>query len=297
MAIREPLEYSGSLDSYARIEHTPIIGTEFPDLQVVDILDDDEKLRDLAIFVSQRCVVFLRNQDIDIEQQKKLAQRLGELTGKPSTSTLHKHPVKRNDRYGLNKNENLDDEVTIISSEANRDFYPERFQYPPPLASLGWHTDMSWEKASADYSVLKMNYLPDGAVGGDTLWASGYEAYDRLSSPMKNMADGLKQWHHQDDYNAIFGRDLSQQLQGERGSPFNTSTDWRTLQPVVRTNPVTGWKSLFGAVTPHLVSGIEGVTKHESDILQKYFHQLVAENHDLQVRLKWRQHDMAIWDK
>lgn len=56
---------------------------------------------------------------------------------------------------------------------------------------------MSWEKASADYSVLKMNYLPDGAVGGDTLWASGYEAYDRLSSPMKNMADGLKQWHHQ----------------------------------------------------------------------------------------------------
>lgn len=49
MAIREPLEYSGSLDSYARIEHTPIIGTEFPDLQVVDILDDDEKLRDLAI--------------------------------------------------------------------------------------------------------------------------------------------------------------------------------------------------------------------------------------------------------
>lgn len=49
MAIREPLEYSGSLDKYARIEHTAVIGTEFSDLQVADILDDDEKLRDFAI--------------------------------------------------------------------------------------------------------------------------------------------------------------------------------------------------------------------------------------------------------
>jgi len=38
--------------------------------------------------VSQRGVVFLRNQDISVEQQKILGQKLGELTGKPETSKV-----------------------------------------------------------------------------------------------------------------------------------------------------------------------------------------------------------------
>ena len=38
--------------------------------------------------VSQRGVVFFRNQDLDIEAQKALGQRLGELTGKPDTSKV-----------------------------------------------------------------------------------------------------------------------------------------------------------------------------------------------------------------
>lgn len=36
--------------------------------------------------VSQRGVVFFRNQELNSDQQKQLAQKLGELTGKPSTS-------------------------------------------------------------------------------------------------------------------------------------------------------------------------------------------------------------------
>lgn len=47
--IKEPLRYSGSLKDYRRVEHTQAIGTEFPDLQLADILDDDVKIRDLAI--------------------------------------------------------------------------------------------------------------------------------------------------------------------------------------------------------------------------------------------------------
>lgn len=39
--------------------------------------------------VSQRGVVFFRDQDINIEDQKLLGQRLGELTGKPATSKVH----------------------------------------------------------------------------------------------------------------------------------------------------------------------------------------------------------------
>ncbi len=44
-----PLTYSGSLDSYEQFDVTPVVGREFPTLQASDLLDDDVKLRDLAI--------------------------------------------------------------------------------------------------------------------------------------------------------------------------------------------------------------------------------------------------------
>lgn len=47
--IREPLKYSGSLDEYKSFDVTPVIGREFSEVQLTDILNDDQKLRDLAI--------------------------------------------------------------------------------------------------------------------------------------------------------------------------------------------------------------------------------------------------------
>lgn len=91
--------------------------------------------------------------------------------------------------------------------------------------------------------------------------------------------------------------------------------------PVVRTNPVTGWKSLFGAAHQVEQGWINDVTERESEILKAYCEyilrlaaeiselltkvvltyvavlQLIAENHDLQVRFRWNQNDLAIWDK
>jgi alpha-ketoglutarate-dependent taurine dioxygenase len=59
---------------------------------------------------------------------------------------------------------------------------------------------------------------------------------------------------------------------------------------------VTGWKSLFGAGHQIEHGWIDGVTSRESDILKAYFLQLIAENHDLQVRFRWEENDLAIWD-
>lgn len=44
-----PLTYSGSLDQYEQFDTTAVIGREFPNLQLTDILHDDTKIRDLAI--------------------------------------------------------------------------------------------------------------------------------------------------------------------------------------------------------------------------------------------------------
>lgn len=102
--LTSPLKYSGSLDQYKSFDVTNVIGREFPELQLSDILNDDNKIRDLAItgkmeaffelihakynIVSQRGVVFFRNQSLNIDDQKLLGQKLGELTGKPETSKV-----------------------------------------------------------------------------------------------------------------------------------------------------------------------------------------------------------------
>ena len=47
--LSSPLNYSGSLDAYHHFDVTAVIGREFPDLQLSQILHDDIKIRDLAI--------------------------------------------------------------------------------------------------------------------------------------------------------------------------------------------------------------------------------------------------------
>jgi hypothetical protein len=50
----EPLKYSGSLDGYEHFSTTPVIGEEFPTLQISEILSDNNKIRDLAILGKSR---------------------------------------------------------------------------------------------------------------------------------------------------------------------------------------------------------------------------------------------------
>lgn len=47
--IRKPVPNGGSLNKYRHFEVTPIIGTEFPEVQLTDLLHDDTKIRDLAV--------------------------------------------------------------------------------------------------------------------------------------------------------------------------------------------------------------------------------------------------------
>lgn len=69
-----------------------------------------------------------------------------------------------------------------------------------------------------------------------------------------------------------------------RGAPENVGKELKAIHPVVRTNPVTGWKSIF-PVGAH-ISHINGLTPEESSKLLKWFIELTVENHDLQCRFK-----------
>ena len=67
------------------------------------------------------------------------------------------------------------------------------------------------------------------------------------------------------------------------------------IHPVIRTNPVTGWKSVFAV--GHHVQKINELAPIESSHLLEWFTKLITENHDLQVRHRWQNaNDVAIWD-
>ncbi|KAK7214621.1 hypothetical protein V2G26_002624 [Clonostachys chloroleuca] len=296
-----PLKYSGSLDQYYSFQHTPAIGTEFPDLQVSNLLNKDEALRDLAILTSQRGVVFFRNQKLDPDQLKLLAGKLGELTGKPSTSKLHRHALIESQKaLATEVNGKFDDEVWVISSHVMRNHFPARFNSLRPLASDEWHTEqvscIAYENIPADYTVLHMMQNPEDGSGGDTLWASGYEAYNRLSPHFRKMVDEMTVTTSQPRMLRVLEEQDLKVVNGSRGAPENTSSNFQAVHPVVRTNPVTGWKSLYGAGVSARDGSIHGVTKYENDILREYFDKLISQNHDLQVRFKWGLGDLAIWD-
>lgn len=129
----------------------------------------------------------------------------------------------------------------------------------------------------------------------DTLWASGYELYDRLSAPYQRFLDTLTATYAQPKFNETAAKNNFKIFPGPRGSPHNTGEELSAVHPVVRTNPVTGWKSVFAV--GHHVQHINDLTPLESKALLEWFVRLIVDNHDLQVRNRWQNpNDVAIWD-
>jgi alpha-ketoglutarate-dependent taurine dioxygenase len=103
-------------------------------------------------------------------------------------------------------------------------YSPSRLAHSPfPLPSI------TFERIPSDYAILKIIKKPEDA-GGDTLWASGYELYDRLSPDFQKLAEGLTATHHQPGFVKVaneFGEALIEQ---DRGAPENTGLDFKASQ-------------------------------------------------------------------
>ncbi|CZR70197.1 related to taurine dioxygenase [Phialocephala subalpina] len=292
---KEPLKLSGALNHFQSFDVTPVIGREFVGVNLAKWLrapNSDELLRDLAITISQRGVVFFRKQDdVTNDLQKELVQRLGELSGKPSTSKLHIHPVAN----GKRELGDGDDEISVISSQQAKKIYADKFQpdQKKQSAKQAWHSDITFEPIPSDYALLRLTELPK--TGGDTLWASGYEVYDRISEPVQKFLESLTATYAQPGFNKAAEKNGFKIYTEERGAPENVGEILEAIHPVIRTNPVTGWKSVFAV--GHHVEKINGLAEGESKALLDWFTALVVENHDLQVRHRWQNsNDLAIWD-
>ncbi|RGP59218.1 taurine catabolism dioxygenase taud/tfda [Fusarium sporotrichioides] len=118
------------------------------------------------------------------------------------------------------------------------------------------------------------------------MWSSSCELYDKISPSYRKFLESLTAIFAQRRLPRVAKEKGFELYTEPRGSPNNIGTSLATTHPVVRTNPVTGWKSLF-AVGNH-VESINDLTPDESKRLLDWFLQLIVEEHDSQLRHKWK---------
>jgi len=124
---------------------------------------------------------------------------------------------------------------------------------------------------------------------------SGYDIYDRFSKPYQRFFDSLTATFVGDSFLQAVEAGRALLYDQARGSPENRGRHLSATHPLVRTNPVTGWKSLFGIGNfPKVINELD--PEESTELLEK-FYRVILDNHDLQVRFKWRNsNDIAIWD-
>ena len=196
---------------------------------------------------------------------------------------MHIHPVLNNtSEFGV-----ADAEISTISSLARKKYFEGQASSDSRRYDAAqWHSDIQFEPAPADYTSLRLTELPSS--GGDTLWASGYEIYDRFSRRYQEFLETLTATFSGDGFLKAAERnpDRVKIYEDPRGSPLNSGRELTAVHPVVRTNPVTGWKSVF-ALGP-FPKTINELNQKESEELLNKFRSTITENHDLQVRFRWR---------
>jgi taurine dioxygenase len=242
---------------------TPKIGTEISGLDL-DTLTSAQK-NELALLVAYRGVVFFRKQDnLTVDKLLDLGRYYG---------TLHKHASTGVPKAW--KEQNLE-EIHVVWSEENKKPTVEH-----PQTYL-WHSDVSYELQPPSYTFLQL--LDGPQEGGDTIWALGYALYDSLSPPLREYLEkltALHSAHEQAAASVSSGKSV-------RREPILTE------HPLVRTHPVTGYKSLF--VNPGFTRSIKGVPTAESDAILKYLFDLIVTAQEHSVRFRWNINDVAVWD-
>jgi taurine dioxygenase len=132
-------------------------------------------------------------------------------------------------------------------------------------------------------SILRAVEVPP--IGGDTLWADMYAAYEGLSTGMRAFLDGLTAIH---DFLPAFGPHLAPGALAEMRATFP-----QVEHPVVRTHPVTGRKLLY--VNASFTVRIVGMGLDESHALLDFLTTRAA-TPEYQCRFRWRPSSVAMWD-
>jgi taurine dioxygenase len=218
---------------------TGALGAEIEGLQLRDL--NAGQVDSIRALLHQHLVLFFPGQFLDIDAHVALGSRFG---------PLESHP-------------NLDNPFTT---------HPQVFELAASHGGVAdeWHSDISFSPNPAAISILNMIKCPP--VGGDTMWASTYAAYEALSAPLQELCAGLTALHDA----------------APHGQP-----EVNTIHPVVRIHPVTGRRALF--VNQHFTRRLVELSHDESRLLLDYLVRWIA-NPRFTVRYRWQKGTIAMWD-
>ena len=171
-----------------------------------------------------------------------------------------------------------DHEIALVTNKPKPDGKPSDSRYTGRV----WHSDRSYTTIPAAASLLRAVEVPD--VGGETMFANMYLAYDTLSDTMKKMIADLHGVHGGATRKIL-------DLTPERAAEMKRLNP-PVAQPLVRVHPETGRKALY---VGDKVKKIVGLTLEESrpllDFLVKH-----ATRYEFLYRHQWRANDLLVWD-
>ena len=207
----------------------------------------------------EHLVLFFRDQTLSPAQFLALGRRFGEVVEYPFVKGLDDHP-----------------EIIPV------------LKLPHEHVNFGgvWHSDTAYLEVPPMASMLIARELPP--VGGDTLFANMYLAYETLSDGMKRMLEGLVAVNSSAKADASRTREDRMKDIGRE-----TRKEYVAAHPVVRRHPETGRPALYVNIA-HTVR-FDGMTEEESAPLLGYLfqHQVRPE---FTCRFRWHPGSIALWD-
>ncbi|MER6379339.1 TauD/TfdA family dioxygenase [Streptomyces sp. NPDC001250] len=222
-------------------------------------------------------VIFFPGQHLDHAEQVTFARRFGEVTRLPG-SKHGTHPE------GF-------PEILVVDPDVNDARHGLRFEERLHRKSArhdsGWHVDIAAVVNPPAISVLRCEVATE--CGGDTQWTNLVAAYEGLSRPLRQLADGLRAEHAlHAGVRLLFSDEEDLEIIRKRARETLMS-----LHPVVRVHPETGERALF--LPPASVSHLAGLLPWESDgVLDILFAHLSRPEYT--VRHHWAPGDVAVWD-
>jgi alpha-ketoglutarate-dependent 2,4-dichlorophenoxyacetate dioxygenase len=218
-------------------------------------------------------VLVFRDQDITDQQQIAFSRDFGELEHYPTPGHIRK-PGEQRLGPRIADFSNLDRHGRIMSAEDRVWFFK--------LGDRLWHSDSSFRPVPAKYSILSGRVIP--SWGANTEFADMRAAYDALDARSKAEVEDLVCEH-----SLLYSREAIgfTAFSAEERAAFRP-----VRQPLVRTHPTTGRKSLFLAAH---AGAIVGWTIPEARLFLRDLTEHATRSEFVYSHL-WRRYDLVMWD-
>jgi taurine dioxygenase len=157
--------------------------------------------------------------------------------------------------------------------------------------NLHWHADHTYREFPSMGVLLYAVDVPQ--VGGDTVFANMYLAYETLSDTMRRVVDGLVVVHDVLQYGLKSGHFSLGKVEMIERLRMMRQRFPQVEHPLVCTHPDTGRRFLF--INPAWAAGIKGMSDQESRPLLDFLN-AHATQPKFQCRLRWQNGTLALWD-